>query len=180
MRLYTDCEPASITVADIAAEAQMTAAAVYYHYATKEDILLDGLSAFADALSGYVTSLLADEAASPADLPVRLLDWLGQRRHAATVWFTYNGNLGMAVEARRRITNEFLVAEILRSVRTHRPDYSLPHASVVAVGLHSAVEISASAWLVPDDVLVSGREDDFRREVAALGAKVLSAPAPVH
>src|ERR1700745_3733252 len=51
MRLHAAGPLASVMVADIAAEAKMTAAAVYYHYATKEDIIVDGLTAFAAAIS---------------------------------------------------------------------------------------------------------------------------------
>jgi AcrR family transcriptional regulator len=181
MRLHATADPASVTVADIAAEAKMTAAAVYYHYATKEDILLDGLSAFAEAISDEVRILIQpDDQRSPADLPARLLDWLDQDRDAATVWFTHTDGLGTAVEARRRLTNELLIAEIVRAVKSHHPEFPLPHASVIAVGLFSAIEISARAWLVRDEALVEGREDQFRREVAALGARILATPAAVR
>src|SRR4249920_3338395 len=36
----------AITVADIAAAANMTAAAVYYHFPSKERVLLEGLQSF--------------------------------------------------------------------------------------------------------------------------------------
>jgi AcrR family transcriptional regulator len=181
LRLHAVGDPASITVADIASEAGMTAAAVYYHYATKEEILLDGLSVFADAISEEVPALLRNgQLKSPAELPARLLNWMDQHHDAAAVWFTHTDGLGTAVEACRRITNEFLISELLKSVRAHHPDFSLPHASVVAVGLFSALEISANAWLVRDETLVNGREQAFRREVAALGTKILGAPPPVR
>jgi AcrR family transcriptional regulator len=180
MRLHAVGPVTPVTVADIAAEAKMTAAAVYYHYETKEDILVEGLTAFASAISEEVSSFLRDENASPADLPIHLLDWLEQARDAATVWFAYSNGLSTEVEALRRATYEFLIAELVRSVKAHRPEFSLPHASVVAAALISAIEISARAWLVSEDTLVQGREDEFRGALAALGAKILASPPPVR
>ncbi len=179
MRLHAAGLRESVMVADIAAEAKMTAAAVYYHYATKEEILVDGLTAFATAISEEVSSFLRDENGSPADLPVHLLDWFEKDRDPATVWFAYSNGLSTVVEALRRATNEFLIAELVRSVRTHHPEFSLPHASVVAAALISAIEISARAWLVIEDELVQGREDEFRDALAGLGAKILTSSAPV-
>lgn len=179
MRLHAAGPLTPITVADIAAEADMTAAAVYYHYATKDDIVVDGLSTFAAAISEEVSSFLRDENGSPADLPGHLLDWFELDPDSAAVWFAYSNGLSTAVEARRRATNEFLIGELVRSVRAHHPDFPLAHASVVAAALISAIEISARAWLVREDKLVEGREDEFRDALAALGAKILSSPPPV-
>jgi AcrR family transcriptional regulator len=180
MRLHAAGPVAPVTVADIAAEAKMTAAAVYYHYATKEDIIVEGLTAFASAISDEVSSFLRDENASPADLPMHLLDWLEQDRDAAAVWFAYSNGLSTEVEAVRRATNEVIIAELVRSLKAHHPEFSLPHASVVAAALISAIEISARAWLVSEDALVQGREDEFRGALAALGAKILASPPPVR
>jgi AcrR family transcriptional regulator len=180
MRLHAAGPPAPVTVADIAAEAKMTAAAVYYHYATKEDIIVDGLTAFAAAISEEVSSFLRDENGSPADLSVHLLDWFGQDRDTAAVWFAHSNGLSTVVEALRRATNEFLIAELVKSVRAHHREISLPHASVVAAALISAIEISARAWLVREDTLVQGREDEFRGALAALGSKILASPPPVR
>jgi AcrR family transcriptional regulator len=180
MRLHATGPLASVTVADIAAEADMTAAAVYYHYATKEDVLLDGLTTFAEAIRAEVSAFLGDEGGSPADLPVQLLDWLEQDRDPAAVWFAYSNGLSTVVEALRRATNEYVIADLVKSVKAHHPEYSLPHASVVAAALIAAIEISARAWVVREDALVQGRESEFRVALSALGAKILASPAPVN
>jgi len=178
MRLHADGPLATVTVADIAAEADMTAAAVYYHYATKEDIIVDGLTAFAEAITEEVSSFLRGHNGSPADLPLHLLDWLEHDRDTGAVWFAYSNGLSTVVEALRRDTNEVMIAELVKSVAAHHPRYSLPHASVVAAALISAIEISARAWLVREDRLVQGRESEFRCALATLGAKILASPAP--
>ena len=46
MGLFAMHPPESVTVADIAAAADMTAAAVYYHFPSKEHVLLEGLQDF--------------------------------------------------------------------------------------------------------------------------------------
>lgn len=180
MRLHAVGPLTTVTVADIAAEADMTAAAVYYHYATKEDILIDGLTEFADAISEEVSSFLGDENGSPANLPLHLLDWLEQDRDSGSVWFAYSNGLSTVVEALRRDTNELLIAELVKSVKARHPHYSLPHASVVAAALISAIEISARAWLVREDRLVQGRESEFRSALGALGDKILASPPPAR
>jgi AcrR family transcriptional regulator len=169
----------SITVAEIAAEADMTSAAVYYHYATKEDILLDGLTGFGDAISNEVAHFLrGDRRGSPAELPVHLLNWLDRDRPTAAVWFAHSSGLSMAVEARRRLTNELIIAEVVKSVRTHDATTTLPHASVMAAALISVVEVAARAWLTREGQFVDGQEDEFRSAVATLAANVLAAPTP--
>ena len=46
MGLFALHPPESVTVADIAAASDMTAAAVYYHFPSKEHVLLEGLQLF--------------------------------------------------------------------------------------------------------------------------------------
>ncbi|WP_161600572.1 TetR/AcrR family transcriptional regulator [Mycolicibacterium hodleri] len=180
MHLYATKDPSAITVADIAAQAAMSAAAVYYHYATKEDVLLEGLLEFAQVFSNEVAVFLcAGDTYSLANLPVHLLDVLDQHRDAAIIWFTHDDELSTAAEARRRITNEVVIAELVKAVKANHPEYPLPHACVVAVGLFSVVEISARAWLTRELRLVEGREYAFRGEVAALAARILASPVPV-
>ena len=52
MGLFALHPPEHVTVADIAAAADMTAAAVYYHFPSKEHVLLEGLQLFTGAVPG--------------------------------------------------------------------------------------------------------------------------------
>jgi AcrR family transcriptional regulator len=178
MRLYATTPREDISVADIAAAANLTAAALYYHYPTKEDVLLDGLTGFADVLIEQVSVFLFRNNGSPQGLPLHLLDWLAQHHDSAVVWFVHSNGLSIAVEACRRATNDRLLTEIINAVRSTSRGFSLPHASVIAAALLAEVEVSARAWLVNDGVCVAGREAEFRCEVTELSANILSVPAP--
>ncbi len=90
MRLFASPSSDSVTVAEIAETAGMTSAAVYYHFASKDDILLEGLRGFGEGLVVQASRLqedLAVDGTSIGQLPVRLLAWLDERRDDATVWF---------------------------------------------------------------------------------------------
>jgi AcrR family transcriptional regulator len=163
-----------VAVSEIAAEAGMTAAAVYYHYPTKDDILLEGLALFSDALLEEVFSFLSPAMKrAPSELPLHLLEWLDGERIAAAVWFAHSNGLSMAVEALRRETYEGMLDALVNSVRKARPDCGLAAASVIAAALTSLLEVSARAWLSDDEALV-GDAEQFRAAVAGLGERIVN------
>jgi len=89
-RLFADKSIESVTVAEIAKEAGMTSAAVYCHYTSKDDILIQGPDAFGQKLVVEVRRLqrqFGTDGSGVADLPGRLRRWLDERRDAATVYF---------------------------------------------------------------------------------------------
>ena len=94
----------TITVADIASAADMTAAAVYYHFPSKEGILLEGLKTFTAA---YLTELRRCLPTGPEPrwerrLVSELLGWCEQHRASATVFFASSAGLDTSIEALRR------------------------------------------------------------------------------
>lgn len=178
MHLYATQPRDAISVADIAAEAQMTTTAIYYHYPTKDEVLFDGLCTFADLLVVEASSYLRSENASPLGLPLHLLDWMNQHRESAIVWFAKSDGLSTAIEGCRRSANERLLTAIVKSVRKHHRDHPLAHASVIGAALLALIEVSARAWLTDDAARVPGREDEFRTAVSDLAAKIVSTPAP--
>jgi AcrR family transcriptional regulator len=181
MRLHAAGSPEAVTVADIAAEAKMTSAAVFYHYSMKEDVLLEGLATFGAAMGAEVAAFLSrGNAGSPADLAAHMLDWLEHDHDSAVVWFAYSSGLSVAIEGCRRSTNEQIIAELVKAVKAHRRDFPLPHASVVAAALFSLVEVSARAWLIRETRWVEGNEKEFRAAVSALGSKILASPVPTR
>lgn len=152
----------------------MTAAAVYYHYPAKEDILLEGLASFSDALLEEVFSYLSPPMKrAPGELPLHLLEWMDGERVAAAVWFVHSNGLSMAVEALRRETYEGMLDALLSAVRKARPDCGLAAASVIAAALTSLLEVSARAWLSDHDALV-GDAEQFKAAVAGLGERILN------
>jgi len=177
--LYAKGYPGPTTVADIAVEAGMTPAAVYYHYATKEDILLEGLTAFGESMAEFVlTSLEPMSATTAAQLPLELLAWCDKEPSAAKIWFVRSNGLSMTVEAVRREVSERMLRTILRAVRAERPDASLPHASVIAAALIAVIDVGARAWFDEGSGLVNSHEEEFRQALAQLSERIISAPMP--
>jgi AcrR family transcriptional regulator len=178
MHLYATRAREDISVADIAAAANMTTTALYYHYPTKEEMLLDGLTAFAETLTSETHEFLRRGGGLPQELPLHLLDWVEDHHDSATVWFAHSDGLSAAVEELRRITNEHVLAAITKAVRVQCPHFSLPHASVVAAGLLAQIDVSERAWLTDEEFCASGHEDEFRSAVSELSAKMMAAPLP--
>jgi AcrR family transcriptional regulator len=167
---------AQVTVSDIAAEAGMTAAAVYYHYPTKEDILLEGLSTFSDALLEEVFEYLSPSLKrDPSQLPLQLLKWIDGDRVAASVWFANSNGLSMTIEALRRDTYAEMMDALVNAVRRTRRDCGMAAATVIAAALTSLLEISARAWLSDDDTLVADAAK-FQAAVAGLGQRIMDSP----
>ena len=122
MGLFALHPPERVTVADIAAAADMTAAAVYYHFPSKEHVLLEGLQTFTGPVPGedpgavspqwrrqdFVRQLVAD-----------LLDWLEEVRLSAIVYFTHSAGVDAAIEALRRETRIEQVVILARAIRLH-------------------------------------------------------------
>ena len=107
MHLYAVRQVEDVTVADIAEEAKMTPAAVYYHYASKEDLLLDGLREFTTGLQAELTELLHAAPERPISVGTvqgELLTWVQAHRYAALVWFVKSPGMSEPVEALRRKT----------------------------------------------------------------------------
>jgi AcrR family transcriptional regulator len=168
-----------ITVADIADAANMTAAAVYYHFPSKESILLEGLQGFTRAYLAEVGRLLRerDGANWPASLARAVLDWLDgrERRASAAVFFAHSAGLDMTLEALRRETRIELVSLLARSIgaTSDRP-LSPSEVGVIAIALVSAIETSATSWLTQDLIFQGLGPRRFREETAALAERIVS------
>src|SRR3712207_9006478 len=83
MELFASQRSDAITVAEIADAAGMTSAAVYYHFASKDDILLEGLRSLGEALATEARRAQQDVAArqvSIGELLLRLLGWMDEHR----------------------------------------------------------------------------------------------------
>ena len=72
--LFASSPVDTVTVADIAAAAEMTSAAIYYHYPSREEILLEGLREFAESYVGEIERLAAEEV-----VPAALLELFGDQ-----------------------------------------------------------------------------------------------------
>ncbi len=175
MRLFAASPSDAVTVAEIAEAAGMTSAAVYYHFASKDNILLEGLRGFGEALVVETRRLqheLAADGTSVGELPVRLLAWLDERRDDATVWFVTSAGVSLVVEQLRRELRGELIAVLIRAAKAARPQAGVAEASVVATGLLSLIETAASCWLTEDESVTGLGRRRFLDETAVLAERI--------
>ena len=172
--------PERVTVADIAAASDMTAAAVYYHFPSKEYVLLEGLQLF----SGEMLAAMREMAKSPdavawaRQLMTSLLEWLEQNRSSATVYFAHSAGVDAAIEALRRQTRIAQVGILARAIRIHsRASRSSVDPEVAAIGLIALIEHGACSWLTHDAVFLGLGRRGFIGEMGMLAERLVSAPA---
>ncbi len=177
MHLFAVRSIEAVTVADIAEQAGMTPAAVYYHYPSKDDLLLDGLRGFTTSLLDQMIVELRKPGtdAGIGDVLVSLLSWCEGQRYAATVYFVTSPGISIAVEALRRETRLEMIKLLAQALRKRNTALQAPEASVFSAGLLNLLEQSAASWLTEDAVLANLGPRRFSAEVVHL-AKLISEP----
>jgi AcrR family transcriptional regulator len=166
-----------VTVSDIAERAGMTPAAIYYHFPSKEDVLLEGLRAFSDELieecrqrlSGALT--VENLSALPADL----LGWFDRHRNAAAVFFVASAGLNLAVESWRREFRNEMVRQVALAVAQARGRISPARAGVIAAAYLSLLENAARSWLSNDEIFRKLGSRRIRTETVTTARRILSA-----
>ena len=149
MRLFARLSFDEVTVGDIADAAEMTPAAVYYHFAGKEQILLEGTRMFTVELiecarQGFDEGLAVDE------LMASLLQLIGKRRTFATVYFVGSSGLNPSLEAHRKTVRADLTDVFMDAARRARGKLSTAEAGVMGTALVSLLEMSAVSLLARD------------------------------
>jgi AcrR family transcriptional regulator len=175
MELFASPRSDAVTVAEIADAAGMTSAAVYYHFASKDDILLEGLRLVGDEMVAEARKAQQDIAArqlSIGQLPVRLLEWMEGRRAAATVWYVKSPGVSLAVEQLRREQRGELISVLTRAAKAERPKISAAEAAVVATALLSLIETVATSWLTEDESLTGLGRRRFLEETVRLAERI--------
>jgi AcrR family transcriptional regulator len=174
MGLFATMPVDEVTVQDIASAVDMTPAAVYYHFASKEQILLEGMQQFRDQMLARVRDHLP--AAGDADgirvLLADVLSWANRHRVPATVYFVNSIGLNLLVEALRRETRLELVELLRRAVRSARGRLGGAEAGVIAVALVSLLETALASMLNQDATYRSLGARRFIAEVGAIGERV--------
>jgi AcrR family transcriptional regulator len=175
MELFASPQSNAITVAEIADAAGMTSAAVYYHFASKDDILLEGLRSLGEELVVEARRAQHDitaRQASVGELPVHLLEWMDERRAEATVWFVKSSGVSLAAEQLRREIRGELMTVLTRAAKAARPRVSAGEAAVVATALLSLLETAATSWLTEDESLTGLGPRRFLEETARLAERI--------
>src|ERR1044072_7846673 len=131
--LFATQPPDEVTVADIAARAEMTSAAVYYHFSSKDQVLVDGMRVFAAALREQVGTLAETHTPGTDIGPAitALVAWLGEHRSAATVFFVSSPGRSEGGEARRRGARTRGGEDLVRLVRKARGPVTDAEAAVI-------------------------------------------------
>lgn len=180
VRLFATYPAESVTVADIAAAADMTAAAVYYHFPSKERILLEGLQAFTREYLGELRRWLVHPAGDgwAGRLVAGMLAWCEGRRVPASVYFARSAGVDLTIEALRRETRIEQVVLLSRALRDgesrRRPRAEV---GVAALGLVCVIETTAASWLTQDAVFLGLGRRRFLEEAAALSERIACAGA---
>ncbi len=169
-----------VTVADIAAAADMTLAAIYYHFASKEDILREGVEQFTEVLTQETAVRLGaaiDDGDPPGRVLTGLLGWLDARRPAATAYFATSAGQSLAVEVVRRRTRIELIELFAEYLHVARPDLSRTQVGVAAVGLLSVLETASTSWTMQDQEWLTLGPRAFLLEVESLADRIVGTPS---
>jgi len=177
VELFAERPPGEVTIADIADRAGMTSAAVYYHFSAKDDVLLEALRGFAEELIVQLRRL--SQRANGED-PLRglvagFLDWIDERRPAATVFFVSSLGSTPAAEALRRDLRNRLIPLTSRAARRARGAVNRTQLSVIGLALVSLLETAATAQLTKDDAYRVLGARSFRDHVTGLATRIVDA-----
>ncbi|NEA66256.1 TetR/AcrR family transcriptional regulator [Streptomyces sp. SID12488] len=172
--LFATQSPDEVTVADIAARAEMTSAAVYYHFSSKDQVLAAAMRAFAAALREQLQAITeAHEPGSDIGASVTtLLAWMGEYRSAATVFFVSSAGMSQDAEALRQESRTELLEELVRLIRKARTSVTDAEAAVIGLGLLALLETAAISQVRGDDVYRSLGHRSFVREVGDLAERI--------
>jgi len=172
--LFATQPPDEVTVADIAARAEMTSAAVYYHFSSKDQVLAETMRAFAAALREQLQAITdAHEPGSDIGASVTtLLAWMGEHRSAATVFFVSSAGMSQDSEALRQESRTRVLEELVRLIRKARVSVSDAEAAVIGLGLMALLETAAISQVRGDDVYRSLGHRSFVREVGDLAGRI--------
>jgi AcrR family transcriptional regulator len=182
MGLFALHPPESVTVADIAAAADMTAAAVYYHFASKEHVLLEGLQGFAEEYLVHLRTLSRGDGDTPwpRHFVAGTLEWLEANRTPAIVYFAHSAGVDASIEALRRETRIEQVVLMARAIRSHAGgSRSAVEPEVAAIGLVSLIENAARSWLTHDSVFLGLGRRRFISETTSLAERIVTPSAKV-
>lgn len=170
MGLFATMPVDEVTVQDIAAAVDVTPAAVYYHFASKEQILLEGMQRFRDDLLAVVRERLPVRGVDDGigDLVREVLAWVSRRRSDAVVYYVNSIGLNLVVEALRRETRVELIELMIPAIRAVRGRTSAAEAGVIAVGLVSLLDTSIASMLNEDVAYRGIGARRYATEVAAI------------
>ncbi len=161
-----------VKVSDIAALADLTPAAVHYHFDGKEQILLEAMREFSEELLSKASDLVRSEADVDTIL-THLITFMRSKRTAATVFYVSSTGLSLSFEAHRKLVRAALAELFEQAVRSDGKRRSRAEVGVMGATLVSLLEVSATTTLRGDEtsrVLGSRRLVEV---VSSISARIL-------
>ena len=174
MALFAKFPADEVTVLDIAGTVGMTPAAVYYHFSSKEQILIEGMQRFRDSLLEETRLRLpvAGSRSGASDLVVHLVAWNRRNHVPATVFFVNSIGLNPLVEAVRRETRLAMIDVFRDAAKATRGRLSPAESGVIAVALVSLLESATTSALTQDASYRSLGARRFAGEVRSLANRI--------
>jgi AcrR family transcriptional regulator len=174
MGLFATMPVDEVTIQDIATVVEMTPAAIYYHFASKDQILVEGMKQFRERMLDELRSQLSEpgDPGGVGALLAHMVAWTAKHRTPATVYFVSSIGLNLTVEALRRDARVRMVELLRVAVRSARGPLGDAEAGVIAVSLVSLLETSLASMLNQDAAYRGIGARRFGAQVAAIGERV--------
>ena len=166
---------ASVSVTDIAKRAGMTPAAVYYHFPTKEDVLLALVGRTGDAISELCSGALVEATGAEnavTGLVDRFLSWLETHPADARLYYQSSQGATADVEALRRDQRGHQVTAMLTGpLKPAEASMSATELRVVAIAL--LVLFGEVTRLLSEGRPTKRHRDAVRAEAVDLGLRLV-------
>ncbi|GAA0614912.1 hypothetical protein GCM10009547_15980 [Sporichthya brevicatena] len=176
MELFATGTPDEIPVADIARSAGVTTAALYYHFKSKEQILLEGFRAFGTRLVERFAAELDPTTGPAIDLGpaiARLVVWLDECDPDATVFFVSSVAAHHEVEEARRATRHQLVPILGAAAARANAELSPARSLIVGASVLGVYETAVTSWIERDEIYRGLGRRGFLAEVEHLVERML-------
>ena len=162
--LFVEQGAGTVTVAAIAERAGMTSAAVYYHFPSKVEVLLELVERIGDALAARFSPGPDDSIEAWLATTYDALDrWQRDEPTEMALYLRSSVGVSPAIEALRRTQHRELLALVAEVVARDRADLDAVEVQTVALGL---VTLLLEAF--------SREEPAAREAVVAIGAQLRS------
>jgi AcrR family transcriptional regulator len=180
--LFSLQAPEIVTVADIADRAGMTSAAFYYHFTSKEELLEELVSEFAQEWNAAVKAIVdgISDISQLDRLINEVLTWIDEHEQPATVFFLTAVGATAGVDRTRQDTRNALIEALAGMLRRIAPSRKSGQVEVSAVSLTALFNTASRSRLALDDVFRTLGPAKFRAEVTALARNIVGTTSPAR
>lgn len=168
--------PDLVTIAEIVRHVNMTPAAFYYHFSSRDELFQEVVSSFGESWATHAEEWWGQAASlqDVIDVCGHLLDDAIGRRAHATVYFVTSKGVNVAIEVARQAYTARAVAAATAAIVRAEPVRTPTSAAVDAVALNTVLESALRAELSLDSTYRTLGPRRFRDEFVALCTRVLT------